>query len=147
MVLGSEGILGVITEAWMRIRPIPRWRGSATMEFAEWDAAVAAIREIAQSGLYPANCRLLDKGEARLHGVSMTGNHLLLLGFESAHHEITDALAMARSVAESHGGTCPQGSKIRDRGDAASGSAGQWKQAFFEAPYLASTLADRKSVV
>src|SRR5262249_14949927 len=28
LVLGSEGILGVITEAWMRVQPRPRWRSS-----------------------------------------------------------------------------------------------------------------------
>jgi len=142
LVLGSEGTLGVITEAWMRVRPIPRWRGAATVEFPEWSAAVNATREIAQSGMYPSNCRLLDKREARLHGVSMSGRHLLLLGFESAHHEVGAALAATRAVAESHGGECPEGSKMRDRGDQASGGqAGQWKQAFFNAPYLASTLA------
>ena len=142
MVCGSEGILGVITEAWMRVRPIPRWRGSATVEFTEWQAAVAATREIAQAGLYPSNCRLLDKFEAMLHRVSMSGRHLLLLGFESAHHDISADLAAARAIAESHGGSCHEGSKLRDRGEQTGpGQAGQWKQAFFDAPYLASTLA------
>ena len=33
-VLGSEGALGIITEAWMRVQPRPRWRASASVRFA-----------------------------------------------------------------------------------------------------------------
>ena len=142
LVCGSEGILGVITEAWMRVRPIPRYRASATVHFTDWEAAVNATREIAQSGLYPSNCRLLDKREAMLHRVSFTGEHLLLLGFESAHHAVGSWLTEARRIAETHGGSCPEGSRISDSGQAPDqGSSSQWKQAFFDAPYLATTLA------
>jgi len=142
MVCGSEGILGVISEAWMRVRPIPRFRASATLRFTDWQAAVDATREIAQSGLFPSNCRLLDRTEAMLHRVSLSGHHLLLLGFESAHHPVKDALLAARRVAEGHGGSCPDGVKISDAGQlTGADAANQWKQAFFDAPYLATTLA------
>ncbi len=56
---GSEGTLGVITEAWMRVQPRPRFRAGASVYFAGFADAVAAARELAQSGLHPANCRLL----------------------------------------------------------------------------------------
>src|SRR5262249_28056137 len=36
IVLGSEGILGIITEAWMRVQPRPRWRANASIFFAEF---------------------------------------------------------------------------------------------------------------
>lgn len=51
MFLGSEGTLGVITEAWMRLQDRPRWRVGASVHFADFPAAVAATREISQSGL------------------------------------------------------------------------------------------------
>ena len=43
-MLGSEGALGVITEAWMRVVPRPRWRASASVAFADFTAGVAAAR-------------------------------------------------------------------------------------------------------
>ncbi|MEO1366827.1 MAG: FAD-binding oxidoreductase, partial [Acidobacteriota bacterium] len=60
LLLGSEGALGVITEAWMRVRPRPTRRAKADILFADWDAAVAAVRDVSQSGLFPSHCRLLD---------------------------------------------------------------------------------------
>src|SRR5205814_9318854 len=59
-IVGSEGALGVITEAWMRVVPRPRWRASASLAFRSFDRGVAAARALAQSGLMPANARLLD---------------------------------------------------------------------------------------
>jgi len=69
LVLGSEGALGVITEAWMRVVPRPRWRATASVAYKDFTAGVAATRALAQSGLYPSNARLLDANEARLHRV------------------------------------------------------------------------------
>src|SRR6185437_5797820 len=53
MVIGSEGTLGVIVEAWMRLQDRPRFRAAASVTFAEFAAAAAAARAIAQAGLYP----------------------------------------------------------------------------------------------
>src|SRR5206468_12563887 len=64
MFLGSEGILGIITEAWMRVQDRPRHRASAGVRFDSVQAGVAAARAVAQAGLFPSNCRLLDPGEA-----------------------------------------------------------------------------------
>ncbi|MGH3536611.1 MAG: FAD-binding oxidoreductase, partial [Pseudonocardiaceae bacterium] len=57
LFLGSEGTLGVITEAWMRLQDRPGWQVTASVAFDDWAAALAATRAIAQAGLYPANCR------------------------------------------------------------------------------------------
>src|SRR4051812_18405404 len=60
MLLGSEGILGVITEAWVRVQPRPEHRASRTVRFERFDDGAAAVRAIVQSGLRPANCRLIE---------------------------------------------------------------------------------------
>ncbi len=143
LLLGSEGALGVITEAWMRIVPRPRWRATASIAFADFFAGVAAARALAQSGLYPSNARLLDGTEAKLHRVRFDGSSVLLIGFESADHPLTSWLARAVELARDHGGTVVSGPTESD--NAMSGAdrgsvAGAWRQAFFDAPYLQSAL-------
>jgi alkyldihydroxyacetonephosphate synthase len=143
--LGSEGALGIITEAWMRVQVRPRWRASASVKFARWPDAVAAARAIAQSGLFPSNCRLLDVAEAALHRVSMDGRNVLLLGFESADHPLGPWLARAIELARAAGGEVATGPTETDEqagADAASrgGEAGAWRKAFLDAPYLQSAL-------
>src|SRR5438067_11067787 len=64
LFLGSEGTLGVITEAWMRVQDRVRFKASAGVRFGSYDDAVEATRAVSQSGLFPTNCRLLDAGEA-----------------------------------------------------------------------------------
>ncbi|MEM7435590.1 MAG: FAD-binding oxidoreductase, partial [Myxococcota bacterium] len=46
MVLGSEGTLGVITEAWMRVRPRPDAKATATAHFQDFERAVGAVRAL-----------------------------------------------------------------------------------------------------
>lgn len=139
LVLGSEGALGVITEAWMRVVPRPRWRASASVAFAEFPAAVAAARALAQSGLAPSNARLLDGGEARLSRVRADGASVLLIGFESADHPLGPWLQRAIELATDHGGSVVAGPTERD--DASrTGAAGAWRQAFLDAPYMQSAL-------
>src|SRR5436190_1198529 len=83
MFLGSEGILGVITEAWMRVQDRVRFKASAGVHFGSFVEGAAAVRAVGQSGLYPTNCRLLDPGEALISAGVSDGSALLVLGFES----------------------------------------------------------------
>jgi alkyldihydroxyacetonephosphate synthase len=148
LVLGSEGALGVITEAWMRVVPRPRWRASASVAFADFTAGVAAARALVQAGLAPSNARLLDGNEARLHRVRFDGTSVLLIGFESADHPLGAWLARAVELATDHGGQVVSGpsetteTTQRAGSEAASrtGAAGAWRQAFFDAPYMQSAL-------
>ncbi|MBS1152505.1 MAG: putative alkyl dihydroxyacetonephosphate synthase agp, partial [Myxococcaceae bacterium] len=137
-VCGSEGTLGVITEAWMRVLPRPTFRASASVHFERFEAAVGATREISQSGLYPANCRLLDPQEALVHGVAGDGGSVLLLAFESADHPLGPWLDRAVAIAQSHGGTCPKGKLVRDEqsGERGADAGESWRAAFLQGPYL-----------
>ncbi|MFL5898476.1 MAG: FAD-binding oxidoreductase [Solirubrobacterales bacterium] len=152
MLIGSEGILGVIAEAWLRVRPRPRFKASVAIEFSDFGAAAAAVREIAQSGLYPANCRLLDAEEAGFTGAGDGRSHLLLLGFESAHHPVDAPMDLAASIARARGGTpgeprtsSPPGRNSLDAtgsrpgGQDDGGAVDAWRGAFLLAPYLRDT--------
>ncbi|MEJ7602807.1 MAG: FAD-binding oxidoreductase [Kofleriaceae bacterium] len=139
LVYGSEGTLGVITEAWMRVVPRPRWRASASVAFEDFMSGVAAARALAQSGLSPSNARLLDPDEARLHRVRFDGSSVLLVGFESADHPLSAWLTRALELVRDHGGKVVSGPSETDQASR-TGEAGTWRQAFFEAPYLQSAL-------
>ncbi|MFE2479071.1 FAD-linked oxidase C-terminal domain-containing protein [Streptomyces sp. NPDC059389] len=150
LFLGSEGTLGVITEAWMRLQDRPRHKASASVLFDDFKAAAGAVRAIAQSGLHPANCRLLDPGEAALSGVAGGGRSVLVLGVESAHFPVAERLAELVALARDHGGS-PAGTARPAAGDPAEVSAGDsaagaWRSAFLRMPYLRDGLA-RMSVI
>ena len=84
IAIGSEGILGIITEAWMRIQARPVFRASAGVTFPTFAAGAEAARHVVQTKLWPGNCRLLDSVEAAAAAGMDGTKSLLLLGFESA---------------------------------------------------------------
>jgi len=147
MFLGSEGILGVITEAWMRVQDRPRWRASAGVRFGSYLDGVAATRAVSQAALFPTNCRLLDSAEAVISaGVQDVEGALLVLGFESADHPVDGWMARAVELCQDHGGTIPEGVRTsgpEDESEGASreGAVGAWRNAFVRAPYTRDALA------
>ncbi|MGH1561959.1 FAD-binding oxidoreductase [Mumia sp. DW29H23] len=150
MFLGSEGTLGVITEAWMRLQDRPRWRAGASVHFGDWDAAVEATRLVAQSGLHPSNCRLLDPAEAFLNAGASVGGGVLVLGFESADHPVDAPLERAVAICRDHGGTLAE----EPRAGAAAGGASTtrdastatWRSSFLRMPYQRDALAQRSVI-
>ena len=171
LLIGSEGILGVITEAWMRVQDAPRFKESVGATFDSFQSGAKAVRALSQSGLHPSNCRLLDGDEAALTGAlppqGDSRPSLLVLGFESADHELGPWMTRARELCEDHGGrpgerrgsggaggskgsargggATPRGPAGGSAGGSAEGSAdgsaeGAWRDAFLQAPYLRDTL-------
>ena len=131
MFLGSEGILGIITEAWMRVQDRPTFRASASVLFQDYEAAVAATRAISQAALFPANCRLLDPGEAAGAAGVTDNSALLVLGFESADHPLDAWVARAVELCQDHGGSVPGGVGS----SSTEGAAGAWRNSFLRGPY------------
>ncbi len=121
LLLGSEGTLAVITEAWVRIRPRDEPRWSARVELDDFAVGLELVREIVQSGMRPSNCRLVEAREAQL---TLSGDRTTLhLGFEGAYEPVEQA----RAVCERYG-------------DVIEGGGGAWRDAFLRAPYLRDTL-------
>jgi alkyldihydroxyacetonephosphate synthase len=132
MLAGSEGVLGVITQAWVRVQPRPAHRASAGVRFERLLDGVECVRALAQSGLSPANCRLIDANEARTTMADDGSSALLVLGFESTDHPVQEAMSRALAICAEHGGAVSQGRGDRSGGDAVS----SWRGAFLGAPYL-----------
>jgi alkyldihydroxyacetonephosphate synthase len=148
MLAGSEGTLGVITEAWVRVQPRPEHRRSVGVRFSEFYTGAQCVRALAQSGLSPANCRLIDAREAAMTMAGDGTRALLVLGFESTDHPVDEALARALAICAEHGGQASDGASAgRAGGGDASGAAasggdavGSWREAFLGAPYVRDAL-------
>ena len=137
MLLGSEGILGVVTEAWVRVQPKPAFRAARAVRFADFLLGAEAVRALAQSGLNPANCRLVDALEARQTGANPDAAHpaaVLVLGFESTDHEVDALLERGLAICRRHGGEPDAPSAGRG------GAVGAWREAFLAMPYLRDAL-------
>jgi len=136
LFIGSEGTLGVITEAWMRLTPLPRFRAGASLWFPDFFAAAAAVRALVQAGLSPANCRILDPGEARNTGAGDGQAALMVLGFEGWDQPLAELLARALALAADYGGRQEQ-PEVRP-------SAGEkWRTAFIRMPYARERMVPR----
>ena len=139
--IGSEGIMGVITEASMRLQNRPTFRSSCTVEFINYEDALKALRLISQSGLFPSNCRLLDANEALFNGAGDGKSHLLILAFESADHDKKASLERALEIAKDNKGNFEVPSQ--DSQAHRSGSSGTWRNSFIKAPYLRESFTRR----
>jgi alkyldihydroxyacetonephosphate synthase len=131
MLAGSEGTLGVITQAWVRVQPRPVHKRSVGVWFQSFAAGAECVRAISQSGLHPANCRLIDAREARMTMAGDSSHALLVLGFESTDHPVDGAFERALEICGEHGGYRPERPERPD-GDAVS----SWREAFLGAPYM-----------
>ena len=159
MLAGSEGTLGVITEAWVRVQPRPTHRRSASVAFADFATGVECVRELSQSGLNPANCRLIDQREAKMTMVGDGASALLVIGFESTDHPVDAPMERALEICREHGGEASErggaggrggaGSRGAGAGGGGAGSGGKtnaggaapdavstWRETFLAAPYL-----------
>jgi alkyldihydroxyacetonephosphate synthase len=132
LLIGSEGTLGVITQAWMRLQDRPRFRASAPFEFERFEDACDAARTIVQSGLWPANCRLLDHREALFSSAGDGSRSLLIVTFESADHPLDAWFSRVVEICEAFRGSSPvELSGTSTAADAARrGAAGAWRNAF-----------------
>jgi alkyldihydroxyacetonephosphate synthase len=137
LMIGAEGALGVITEAWMRLQDRPAFRAGAAVAFDDFLAGARAVRAVGQAGLFPSNLRLVDAAECAANGVNDGSFALLVLAFESADHPVDPWQARALQLIEDHGGrVLPDPS-----------AAEAWRTAFIRMPYQRELLVPRNLIV
>jgi alkyldihydroxyacetonephosphate synthase len=137
LMIGAEGALGVITEAWMRLQDRPAFRAGAAVAFDDFLAGARAVRAVGQAGLFPLKLRLVDAAECAANGVNDGSFALLVLAFESADHPVDPWQARALQLIEDHGGrVLPDPS-----------AAEAWRTAFIRMPYQRELLVPRNLIV
>jgi alkyldihydroxyacetonephosphate synthase len=134
MVIGSEGILGIISECWLRLQKRPTFRATAGIVFPSWHVGAQATRHIVQAKLWPSNLRLLDPAEAR-QSAGLDGEQaLLIVGFESADLSQDANIRAAVGLAREHGGQVDDDQIRVDDGSGQAtgreGAVGAWRSAF-----------------
>ncbi len=157
LLVGSEGALGVITRATMRIRRLPKTKDYRALLFKSFADGVAATRALLQSDIVPAVVRLSDEDETRSFfslreespawmevvarvylrvlggfGYSFERGALMILGFED---DAAGAKA-GQAICKSHGAF-----------DLGRGIAEVWLRDRYETPYLRDVLMDHGVLV
>jgi alkyldihydroxyacetonephosphate synthase len=155
LVVGSEGVLGVITQATLRVRPVPEARHYEGWSFRTFEEGAEAYRVLEQSGASPDVARLSDGDETRVSmALSASGSAaeragraylrlrghgqgcLAFTGFEGTPDEVARRRARTAGLLRAHGAV----------------SLGQrpgrsWLRGRFAAPYLRDEMLDHGVMV
>src|SRR5918994_667995 len=158
MVLGSEGRLGVITEATVHVRRLPAERVILGYLFPDWERALAAMRDIAASEASPSVTRVSDAYETRFsfvtrkdptrldrlksaglrtylsrrRGFDVGEMCLSFIGYEGTERHVAAQRKLTGKIAGRHGGVC------------IGASPGElYDQKKFDTPYIRDFLLDR----
>lgn len=147
-ILGSEGRFGLITQATVRIRPLPETERFQAIFFRNWSSGIAAVRAIVQSGIPVSMLRLSDpqetqttlilSGKERLVNWADRGLRLLRYGSDRCllifaatgdGEGVDRTIRETSAIARQHGGISGGGLV-----------GNQWRMSRYRSPYLRNTL-------
>jgi alkyldihydroxyacetonephosphate synthase len=158
MVLGSEGRLGIITEATVHVRPIPQRRTILGYVFPTFAGGRAAMRDIAASECSVSATRVSDAHETQFSfamrirptpvdklqskalrvflkrrlGYDLHQMCLSFIGYEGSEHHVAVQRRAVGKIVKRHGGLC-----------IGSGPGALYDQKKFDVPYVRDFLLDR----
>jgi len=158
MVLGSEGRLGIITEATVHVHRVPERRRILGYLFPSWSEALAAMREIAASEASPSVTRVSDSYETQFSFATRKDPSLLdrlkskalseylerrrdfdletmclsFIGYEGTKDHVAAQRKLVGRIVSSHGGLC-----------VGKGPGELYDQKKFDTPYIRDYLLDR----
>ncbi|MGB3286944.1 FAD-binding oxidoreductase [Mycolicibacter algericus] len=137
LLIGSEGVFGVITRVRVRVHPVPATTRYEAWSFPDFATGAAALRAITQTGTGPTVVRLSDEAETGVNLASteqigeqqITGGCLAITLFEGTAEHTESRHAETRALLAGHGGT-----------SLGEGPARAWEHGRFSAPYLRDSL-------
>lgn len=92
MILGSEGIFGIVTEAVVKIHPMPSVRRYGSIVFHDFVSGIDFMREVAKVGCQPASLRLVDNFHYEMSSMLKQSKGIFLDTVESLKHGYLSAL-------------------------------------------------------
>ena len=155
LLVGSEGVLGVITEATLKVRPLPAERRYEGWSFKSFADGAEAFRALEQHHASPDVARLSDEHETRLAmAVSSSGSAaervgkaylkargheggcIAIVGWEGERDDVERRRSQTRALLRDHGGV------------ALGPKPGQsWLRSRYEGPYQRDVLLDHDVMV
>ena len=137
LIMGSEGVFGVITRVRLRVHPVAEATRYEAWSFPDFATGAAALRAVVQTGTGPTVIRLSDEAETGVNLATteqigeqqITGGCLAITAFEGTAEHTDSRHNETRTLLEAHGGT--------SLGEA---PARAWEHGRFNAPYLRDAL-------
>jgi alkyldihydroxyacetonephosphate synthase len=137
LLIGSEGVFGVITRVRVRVHPVPATTRYEAWSFPDYATGAAALRAITQTGTGPTVVRLSDEAETGVNLASteqigeqqITGGCLAITLFEGTAEHTESRHAETRALLAAQGGTSLGEQPAR-----------AWEHGRFSAPYLRDSL-------
>jgi alkyldihydroxyacetonephosphate synthase len=137
LILGSEGVFGVITRVRVRVHPVPETTRYEAWSFPDFATGAAALRAVVQTGTGPTVIRLSDEAETGVNLAttesigeqSITGGCLAITVFEGTAAHTESRHAETRALLEARGATSLGEEPAR-----------AWEHGRFGAPYLRDSL-------
>ncbi|WP_156425444.1 MULTISPECIES: FAD-binding oxidoreductase [unclassified Mycobacterium] len=137
LVIGSEGVLGVITRVRVRVHPVPTATRYEAWSFPDFATGADALRAVVQTGTGPTVIRLSDEAETGVNLATtesigekqVTGGCLAITLFEGTEAHVASRHSETRAVLEAAGGTSLGEEPAR-----------AWEHGRFGAPYLRDSL-------
>ncbi|MEO3761445.1 FAD-binding oxidoreductase [Mycobacterium sp. B14F4] len=137
LLIGSEGVLGIITRVRVRVHPVPTATRYEAWSFPDFATGADALRAVVQTGTGPTVIRLSDEAETGVNLATtesigekqVTGGCLAITAFEGTDAHVASRHAETRAVLQAAGGT-----------SLGEGPAMAWEHGRFSAPYLRDSL-------
>jgi alkyldihydroxyacetonephosphate synthase len=137
LMLGSEGVFGIITRVRVKVHPVPEATRYQAWSFPDFATGADALRAVVQTGTGPTVIRLSDEAETGVNLATtesigeqkITGGCLAITVFEGTEAHVESRHAETRALLEASGGT--------SLGEA---PARAWEHGRFGAPYLRDSL-------
>jgi alkyldihydroxyacetonephosphate synthase len=137
LMIGSEGVFGIITRVRVRVHPVPETTRYEAWSFPDFATGADALRAVVQTSAGPTVIRLSDEAETGVNLATtesigedrVAGGCLAITVFEGSEAHTASRHAETRALLEANGGT--------SLGEA---PARAWEHGRFGAPYLRDSL-------